>query len=112
MDCPLVPLVLYNEARNSEENMRAVAHVILNRAKKLNISPCVVVSIPNQFDTRIKTINETKRWHLAQKIALNPGPDPTNGATFFHNSSVRPSWSYKFKVTYRVANHIFYKEAR
>lgn len=90
--------------------MRGVAHVIFNRAKELGIEPCVVVSRPAQFKLMGGPINEEDRWKLAQKIAKNPGPDITRGATYFHNTSIKPYWSYKLKVTYKVAGHIFYKK--
>ena len=108
MDCiNEVANVAYYEARASENNMRAVVHVILNRAKEKKVSTCVIVRQPNQFATR-GPIKERSRWLFARNIALSPGPDITKGATYFHNLSVRPYWSYTLKVTYRVAGHIFY----
>ena len=99
--------VAYYEARASEDNMRAVVHVILNRAKEKGVSACSIVRQPNQFATR-GPIKERIRWHLAKSIVLNPGPDITRGATYFHNLTVKPKWSYRLKVTYRVAGHVFY----
>jgi spore germination cell wall hydrolase CwlJ-like protein len=108
MDCiNEVANVAYYEARSSEQNMRAVIHVILNRAKEKKVSTCVVIRQPNQFATR-GPIRERSRWQLAKKIALNPGRDITGGATFFHNLSVKPRWTYKLRVTYRIDGHIFY----
>ena len=108
MDCVNeVANVAYYEARASENNMRAVVHVILNRAKERGVSACVIVRQPNQFATRGR-IKEHGRWRLAKTIALNPGRDITKGATFFHNLSVKPYWSYKLRITYRIAGHIFY----
>jgi spore germination cell wall hydrolase CwlJ-like protein len=99
--------VAYYEARSSEENMRAVVHVILNRAKERGVSTCVIVREPNQFATRGR-IAEPNRWQIARRIALNPGWDITRGATFFHNLTVRPRWTYRLRVTYRIDGHIFY----
>lgn len=108
MDCiNEVANVAYYEARSSEENMRAVVHVILNRAKERGVSTCVIVREPNQFATRGR-ITEPSRWRIAKRIALNPGWDITRGATFFHNLTVRPRWTYRLRVTYRVDGHIFY----
>ena len=87
--------------------MRAVVHVILNRAKEKNVSTCKIVRQPNQFATRGR-IKEPSRWQIAKSIVLNPGRDITRGATFFHNLSVRPYWSHNLRITYRVAGHIFY----
>lgn len=109
MDCiNEVVQVVYNEARGSIDNMRAVAHVIYNRSKETGKSICTVVRTPNQFATKRTKVKEPIQWRLATRIVLDPGPDLTRGATFFHNWTVRPSWSYRFKVTYRVAGHTFY----
>lgn len=99
--------VAYYEARASENNMRAVVHVILNRAKERGVSTCTIVRQPNQFATKGR-IREQSRWQLAKRIVLNPGPDITKGATYFHNWTVMPKWAYKLRVTYKVAGHIFY----
>ena len=87
--------------------MRAVVHVILNRAKERGVSTCIIVKERNQFATRGKIV-EWDRWQIAKKIVLQPGKDITNGATFFHNLTVKPRWSYTLKITYRVGGHIFY----
>lgn len=108
MDCiNEVANVAYYEARASENNMRAVVHVIINRANEKGVSTCKIVRERNQFATK-GPIRERNRWQIAKRIVLNPGPDITKGATFFHNLSVKPYWSYKLRVTYRVAGHIFY----
>lgn len=100
--------VAYYEARGSEDNMRAVVHVIINRAKERHLSTCKIIREPNQFAIRGGKIKERNRWLIAKTIVLNPGKDITRGATFFHNLSVRPYWSYKLKVTFRTGGHIFY----
>ena len=108
MDCiNEVANVAYYEARASENNMRAVVHVILNRAKERGVSTCIIVKERNQFATKGKIV-EWDRWQIAKKIVLQPGKDITNGATFFHNLTVKPRWSYTLKITYRVGGHIFY----
>lgn len=108
LDC--VADTIYHEARGEgETGMRAVAHVIFNRAKERNASsPCVIVYEPNQFKYSGRITN-TRLWNLAKSIAQNPGPDITSGATYFHNTSVRPSWSYRFTLTFRFGNHLFYR---
>jgi N-acetylmuramoyl-L-alanine amidase len=35
----------------------------------------------------------------------------TDGATYFHTRSVRPSWSRKFARTTSIGHHIFYRPA-
>lgn len=110
MDCiNEIANVAYYEARASEVNMRAVVHVILNRARDQGISACKVVRQPNQFATK-GSIKELGRWQLAKKIVLSPGSDITKGATFFHNLTVKPAWAYNLRVTFRVGSHTFYKK--
>ena len=107
MDC--VAQTVYYEARGEGENgMRAVAHVIYNRAKNSGKSPCIIVREPNQF-VRGRVVKDKRGWEVAKRIASNPGSDLTNGATYFHNLTVRPRWSYNLKVTYKWGNHIFYR---
>lgn len=109
MDC--VANTVYYEARGEgEQGMRAVAHVIFNRAKKEGVSPCIIVYRPNQFKSKGGSIKDKKAWTLAKSISINPGWDFTKGATFFHNRSVKPGWSYKLRVTYSAGGHIFYRK--
>jgi N-acetylmuramoyl-L-alanine amidase len=107
MDC--VADTIYYEARGEgEQGMRAIAHVIINRANEEGVSPCIIVRRPNQFAKKTK-ITDWKTWKIAQRIASNPGWDFTKGATYFHNYSVKPRWSYKLKITYKFGGHVFYK---
>lgn len=107
MDC--VADTIYYEARGeSEDGMRAIAHVIYNRAKKEGVSPCIIVRRPNQFAKGPKH-PKSDRWKIAKKISINPGWDLTRGATYFHNRSVRPYWIRSLKVTFKLGAHIFYK---
>lgn len=107
MDC--VAEVVYHEAQGEGEiGMRAVAHVIYNRAEQRGITPCQVVRQPFQF-ARGGYIANNSAWRMAQRVSENPGRDITNGATYFHNLSVRPRWSYNMTVTFRFGNHIFYR---
>lgn len=108
MDC--VADTVYYEARGEgEEGMRAVAHVIYNRAEKEGVSPCIIVNRPAQFATGPSRPGDYF-WQQALRIAQNPGPDLTNGATHFHNLTVRPYWIRSLIVTFRFGGHIFYKE--
>ena len=108
MDC--VADTVYYEARGEGEvGMRAVAHVIYNRAKEKGVSPCIIVRQPNQFARGPSKPRDTL-WQKARRIAQNPGFDITKGATYFHNLSVRPYWIRRFQVTYTWGNHIFYRK--
>lgn len=110
MDCiNEVVNVVYAESRGEGATaMRAVALVILNRAKEEGVRPCIIVNRPNQF-AKAKSIVDWKSWELAKLIARNPGPDITHGATFFHARSVKPYWIRKMRITYQFGSHIFYK---
>ena len=107
MDC--VANTIYYEARGEgEQGMRAVAHVIYNRAKQANTSPCKIVHKPGQFATGPSRPHDAA-WKRALRIAMNPGIDITRGATYFHNYTVRPSWIRSLIVTYKFGGHIFYR---
>ena len=107
MDC--VADTIYYEARGEGiEGMRAIAHVIYNRASKEGVSPCIIVRRPKQFAVG-PSRPEDVFWQLAKRISINPGSDITRGATFFHNRSVKPYWIRSLKVSFRFGGHIFYK---
>jgi spore germination cell wall hydrolase CwlJ-like protein len=108
MDC--VADTIYYEARGEGvEGMRAIAHVIYNRAKEEGVSPCIIVRKPNQFAKGPSRPRNTL-WQLAKRISINPGKDLTRGATFFHNRSVRPYWIRSLKVSFNLGGHIFYRK--
>lgn len=108
MDC--VAEVVYAEARGEgEAGMRAVTNVIYNRSKRRGKSPCIIVRQPNQFAKPRRIDRNSKAFRIAKRLSINPGRDNTNGATYFHNTSVRPKWSYNMKITLKLGNHIFYK---
>lgn len=100
---------VYAESRGTGEmGMKAVVHVIMNRSKDQKVRPCVIVRQPNQF-ARGKSRPSDPAWQMAKKLVLEPGKDITRGARYFHNLTVKPSWSYRFRVTMRLGRHIFYK---
>lgn len=90
--------VVYAEARGeSKLGQRAVAHVILNRARSSSRTVCVVVSQPGQFRFR----NAPKSFNMPKL-----GKDPTNGATHFRTKDM-PVW-LGLKKKIRIGNHTFY----
>ncbi|MEO1315484.1 MAG: cell wall hydrolase [Pseudomonadota bacterium] len=129
LDDPLTCLArtLYWEAKGEgERGMRAVAHVVANRVKSSRFPEtyCGVVTAggsapPCQFswwcDGRPDDVVEAAPFASAREIArqvLNgKSADPTNGALFFHNARVQPSWSRVFQRTARIGAHIFYRPA-
>jgi N-acetylmuramoyl-L-alanine amidase len=99
---------IHAESRGeSDRGQRAVAHVILNRSKKFNKTPCEIVREPGQFKIKLRKRHDTEAWDDAYNFARNPGRDPTAGALYFKNAKCAVSWAYK--LTTRIGNHIFYK---
>lgn len=114
-------LNIYFEARNQPvKGQYAVAHVTLNRAAQDNKSIKEVVLEPGQFswvknkhrNMRASKIyvGEKDAFGKAVQIALSAyvTPDPTNGATHYHASYVRPKWASKLKRKTKIGQHIFY----
>jgi N-acetylmuramoyl-L-alanine amidase len=106
-------LVIHNESLGeSKRGKAAVAHVVLNRAKSKN-KICKTVHAPNQFYTKPIKNKKSKGWHESQHVAKqvlsNTLKDPTKGATYFHNHTVRPKWSKIKTKTTRIGGHSFYK---
>lgn len=111
---------LYFEARGeSTQGQKAVAEVILNRLDhpKFPKTVCGVVNQKGQFtynkNARIREHGAYARVKTIAKAALQGAPrNLTNGATFYHASSVRPNWSRKFERTTRIGSHAFYRSDR
>jgi N-acetylmuramoyl-L-alanine amidase len=108
MQTVCVAQAVWHEARGeSELGKRAVAHVIITRSNKRGLTPCQVIRERGQFDFRVKKSYVGADWITALKIARYPGLDPTNGASYFHNISIRPNWQRKRTAV--IGRHIFYK---
>lgn len=131
----LLALTIWGEARNhGEQGMRAVGHVINNRAKsglerrfgegikgvvwKSKQFSCWNPGDPNRDAMRnIGQLPEghpdRKAWSAAKKIAKDilrgESRDPTKGALFYHTTDVNPVWNKEMLATRTVANHVFYK---
>jgi spore germination cell wall hydrolase CwlJ-like protein len=117
---------LYFEARGEDvAGQFAVAEVILNRVDSPRF-PDTVCSVVNQgsgkrhqcqfsytCDGRSEDIAERAAWVQVGKIArlmLDGAPRLlTHGATYYHNSGVRPDWSRKFDRVAQVGPHFFYR---
>ncbi|KSW27744.1 MULTISPECIES: cell wall hydrolase [unclassified Pseudomonas] len=116
---------VYWEAKGaSRGDMEAVANVVMNRvaSKDFPDTVCAVVkqgseSKSCQFswwcDGRPDQVVEEKRYDLARDIArkaLNRQlPDRTDGALYFHDRHVRPSWARTYLRTARTEHFLFYK---
>ena len=118
-------LALYWEARGeTRRGMIAVGWTILNRAQssKFPGTPCGVVYQGGeqkgcQFswwcDGKSDRPRDRDSWIQARVIAaellMNPPPDPTGRALFYHSTSIRVPWKRKRTRTARIGNHVFYR---
>jgi N-acetylmuramoyl-L-alanine amidase len=118
-----VALAMYWEARGEgHRGMLAVGSVVLNRVEddRFPSSVCGVVyqggeSPPCQFswwcDGKSDRPTHGELWASSLSIAdelLTARPsDPTHGALFFHNTSIRSPW--RRDRTARIGNHVFYR---
>ena len=118
---------IYFEARSEDRRaQRAVAEVILNRvdSKRYPDTVCQVIQqgahrkhrcqFSYNCDGLPENIAEPKAWAIAKEIALDMVHSDerllTLGATHYHATSVRPSWSRKLTRTAKYGSHIFYRE--
>lgn len=117
---------LYFEARGeSARGIFAVAEVILNRVDSRSF-PNSVCGVINQGTGRLyacqftytcdghaERINEPAAYRRVGKIArlmLDGADRPlTSGATYYHTTAVRPSWSRRFERTAQIGVHLFYR---
>ena len=116
---------IYWESKGaSNEDMQAVASVVLNRVGHDGFpdTVCAVVKDGSerhacQFswwcDGRADQIKEDEPYQQAKEIArkvLNRQlPDNSRGALYFHDRKVSPDWSKKFLRTAQTGKFVFYK---
>lgn len=116
---------VYHEARGERlAGQQAVAEVILNRVDDVAF-PKTVCGVVNQrsgrscqfsyvCDGRSDTPSNQVAYRRAEKIAramLDGMPRTlTDGATYFHTTAVRPSWSHRFENTAKIGAHLFYRK--
>lgn len=133
-DFTYLALTIWAEARGEgEEGMRAVGHVIKNRAdsgrtRSFGAGIRGVVTKPNQFTCwssrdpnhrameRVAHLPEGRdldRWNAAQRIAreilTGESADPTNSAVFYHTRAVSPGWASRVTRVATIGSHIFYR---
>ena len=111
--------IVYHEARGeSERGQKAVAEVVINRARSAGFpsTVCGVVRQRGQFTSIGGAIRERGAYEEAKEIAEmaidGKTGNLTKGATYFHTPSVRPDWSRKFTRVAQIENHIFYSPKR
>ena len=116
---------LYHEGRgDGDDAMRAVGAVVMNRVRSASFpnDVCAVVKQGGetgscQFswwcDGRSDAPSEPDAFARAEEIAqaiLNGAPDPTGGATYFHNVAQTPAWAGSFRRTATIGAHAYYAE--
>ena len=115
---------VYFESRGEPDiGQMAVTQVVLNRVEsyKWPETICGVVWQDKQFSwthdgksDRINVGNKLNRlaWMKSVFYAVMAmvEDDVTNGATHYHNTSVKPYWADSMNQTAIIGNHIFYKE--
>ncbi|MCV6587244.1 MAG: cell wall hydrolase [Marinibacterium sp.] len=117
---------LYFEARGeSVRGQFAVAEVIMNRVKSGRF-PDTVCGVINQGTGRkyqcqftytcdgiAEVIREPKAYERVSKVARavldGSGAPLTSGATHYHTTAVRPSWSRVYRHTASIGVHRFYR---
>lgn len=117
---------LYFEARGETlMGQLAVAEVILNRvdSRKYPNSICGVISqgakklhrcqFSFKCDGQAETFSEKRAYERVGKIAklMLDGRERalTGGATHYHTTKVRPSWSRRLTKTAQIGRHLFYR---
>jgi spore germination cell wall hydrolase CwlJ-like protein len=112
--------IFYEAGAEPLEGKIGVANVTMNRVthEKYPDSICEVVYQPYQFSwtNNPKAKPSGKNWDMSKNIArlyLTVGgfPDITNGATHYHNNTVKPKWSYKMKKLTKIGRHTYYKKS-
>lgn len=112
-------LNIYHEARGEPAaGQIAVAIVTMNRANWEAREVCPVVYAHRQFswtrNLNKQTPVESAAWTRAKKIAHRvidgKHEDKTQGATHFHERTVKPVWRHSLKHTITIGRHVFYKE--
>ena len=96
--------------------LEAIYEVIINRAKKINLTPAEVCLQRKQFscwnnltiDDGINIAKNHKRWAIAKNI-LGKETNYTKGADHYHADYVTPYWAKSMEKTVVIGRHIFYK---
>ncbi len=128
-DLECLAQAIYFEARGEKiEGWLAVAHTVKNRVEsdRFPNTVCGVVWQGRgglhqcQFsyfcDGLPETIHDKESYRKIRGVAKLfleiPIDDLTDGATYFHTTSVDPFWSDHMHLTKVVGRHIFYRESR
>ena len=120
----IVPITVWREARSEgEEGMCGVYRVIQNRAAASPRSgwppdPEKVCLQSFQFSCwndrdpqrNLYPVSNDPQYALAVAISLQPGLDPTGGATAYYDDSIpTPSWATFDRFTVQIGRLRFYR---
>lgn len=103
-----IAVAIYKEA--SGENVFgqvAVMDTIQQRMKDKHKTACQIIKEPGQFSWGTSNIKPTKQ-QLTRYRFVSRIPPVVEGARYFHNASVKPSWTRKMKVKAKIGRHVFY----
>ncbi|MFD1945079.1 cell wall hydrolase [Paradevosia shaoguanensis] len=106
---------------DGEAGMTAVAYAIANRAAKSGLTPEQVVRQPKQFEGYSRPGSSAKKAmgdpatvakaaRIWDNVVNGRVPDPLNGGTMFHASSIKPYWAdaENRNGTTRIGGQTFY----
>jgi spore germination cell wall hydrolase CwlJ-like protein len=112
----------FEAGAESHSGKLAVTNVVMNRATsgKFPKTPCAVIYQRKGNQCQFSWVCSSKSRIVSQKMYADSKRaaemvyyrsvgDNTYGALFFHNRTVKPSWSRVYKPTVSIGNHIFYK---
>lgn len=125
LDC--LALNIYHEARGEPLlGKLAVGHVVLNRVAHPRFpgDVCTVITQGGEWprgycqfswwcDGRSDRPGDSAAWResqvLAREILIGTHQDPTEGALWYHATSVSPAWRMDFSEGPKIGNHVFYR---
>lgn len=132
-DIDIAARTLYGEARGeSNEGLRAVAHVIINRAtidlgndnkpdwwgetiagvcQKTWQFSCWNANDPNRQKLIDLPTDDSQYIRCRREfVAALDEPDPTENSTHYHTAAVSPKWAQGKTPTVQIGRHFFYND--
>jgi spore germination cell wall hydrolase CwlJ-like protein len=105
---------VHSETRGIANGPDLVVAVILNRTNhpKFPDTPCEVVYQKHQFTGIRKAPAPSAASKKATQLALQNAQSLNQDVLYFHNTSVKPSWTKRLKRVIQKGTHIFYGEKK
>ena len=111
---------IYFESRGEpEKGQIAVGNVTMNRVKSKYFpnTVCEVVWEPKQFSWTHTVKDPTPEnqqkyndiYNIAERVYNGSLKDITKGSTFYHATTVDPSWNKYMNETMKIGLHVFYQ---